>query len=101
MNVDEEESLKIASMIGVGDFSEKIGWIRVSLHPTMTDQEVNFIGECIKQLAENHKDWTPEYEFDLACGGETTKDDDLDNRLKDQLTQSLMAPFVIDWVKVQ
>ncbi|MEL6558176.1 MAG: aminotransferase class V-fold PLP-dependent enzyme [Bacteroidota bacterium] len=100
MNVDEEMSTKIAGMIKLGDFSQKIGWIRVSLHPTMTDEEVDFIGDCILQLAQNHQKWSPEYEVDLSCGGETTKNDMVDNALKSQLTNSLLTPFVSQTVKV-
>lgn len=100
MNVNEEKSEQIADMITSGDFSEKIGWVRVSLHPTMTDEEVRFIGESIRKLAENHQKWTPEYAFELSCGGETTKNDQVDLQLKNQLTNSLIAPFTAQKVKV-
>ncbi|MGB3464349.1 MAG: aminotransferase class V-fold PLP-dependent enzyme, partial [Cyclobacteriaceae bacterium] len=100
MNVDEEKSTKIADMITTGDFSEKIGWIRVSLHPTMTEAEVAFIGDSIRQLAANHSKWTPEYEFELSCGGETTKNDEIDTQLKNQLTNSILSSFVSEKVKV-
>jgi hypothetical protein len=41
--------------------------MRVSLHPTMTDQEVLFIAESIRSLAQNHRLWRDEYDFDPAC----------------------------------
>jgi hypothetical protein len=37
-------------MIDAGDESEKPGWIRISIHPTMTNIEATFIAESIASL---------------------------------------------------
>ena len=50
--IDQDTSHQITSQIDSGDNSCKPGWIRFSLHPTMTDQELEkIIGavECIMQ----------------------------------------------------
>jgi selenocysteine lyase/cysteine desulfurase len=67
LNIDQTRSRRITDLIDRGDYSQKPGWMRVSLHPTMTDQEVLFIAESIRSLAENHRRWRDEYDFDPAC----------------------------------
>ena len=37
-------------MIDHGDLSEKPGWVRLSLHPTMTDEELEYILDAIKEV---------------------------------------------------
>lgn len=63
LNVSYEDSHKITSLINTGDLSEKPGWIRLSLHPTMTDQELDLIIEALKQISENHKEWMNDYAY--------------------------------------
>ncbi len=41
LNVDFKLSNEITRMIDAGDLSMKPGWIRLSLHPTMTDDELH------------------------------------------------------------
>jgi selenocysteine lyase/cysteine desulfurase len=41
LGVDEDTSHKITNKINEGDLSEKPGWIRLSLHPTMTNEELS------------------------------------------------------------
>jgi len=55
-------------MIDQGDLSKKPGWVRVSLHPTMTDEEVNYIADAISQCVDKYKTWGKEYRFHAASG---------------------------------
>jgi selenocysteine lyase/cysteine desulfurase len=64
LNVDFNLSKEITDRIEAGDLSMKPGWIRLSLHPTMTDNELLFITEAIKQVAENALDWSKDYLYD-------------------------------------
>jgi selenocysteine lyase/cysteine desulfurase len=64
LNVDFNLSKEITDRIEAGDLSMKPGWIRLSLHPTMTDNELLFITEAIKQVAENAQDWSKDYLYD-------------------------------------
>lgn len=68
LNVDPEKSNKITSKINMGDCSLKPGWIRMSIHPTHTNQEIHYILDGIKQLAANHSEWAKDYEIDFAEG---------------------------------
>lgn len=51
-----------------GDCSTKPGWIRLSIHPTHTNEEIKYLISAIHQLAKNHQDWSKEYEIDLTSG---------------------------------
>ncbi|HEX9251586.1 MAG TPA: aminotransferase class V-fold PLP-dependent enzyme, partial [Ignavibacteriaceae bacterium] len=41
LHVDPNRSKIITDKIDQGDLSEKPGWVRMSIHPTMTDEELN------------------------------------------------------------
>lgn len=64
LHVDEEMSRSITCEIDEGDLSHKPGWIRMSLHPTQTDSEVDFICSAIRELAENFNLWKADYIYD-------------------------------------
>ena len=63
LGIGREESHRITDMIKAGDHSKKPGFIRVSLHPTMTDEELEVIIDAIKQIAKNHKEWAKDYHY--------------------------------------
>ena len=67
LNVKKEESSSITKKIDAGDLTTKPGWVRLSIHPTMTDEEVTFIMKSIEKLAKNHKEWSADY----ICNYET------------------------------
>jgi selenocysteine lyase/cysteine desulfurase len=64
LNVTPEESKRITTKIMSGDLSEKPGFVRVSLHPTMTDEELDFIVNAVKEISENHVEWAKDYNYD-------------------------------------
>jgi len=61
LDVSHDQSHKITQRINFGDLSQKPGWIRLSLHPTMTNEELNFILDAIKQVQKNHSLWGKDY----------------------------------------
>lgn len=61
LKVDFKLSKEITERIEAGDLSMKPGWIRLSLHPTMTNDELLFITRALKQVAENAAEWGKEY----------------------------------------
>lgn len=63
LNVDYELSKQITEKINTGDLSDKPGWIRISLHPTMTDQEVHAIVHALIEIHRNHKKWEKDYKY--------------------------------------
>jgi selenocysteine lyase/cysteine desulfurase len=54
---------KLIDEISLGDLIRKPGWIRMSIHPTTTTTEIEFVCNGIKALAENHKSWALDYEY--------------------------------------
>jgi selenocysteine lyase/cysteine desulfurase len=61
LDVSHEKSKEITDLITHGDLSQKPGWIRLSLHPTMTDDELLFIIDAIKQVSVHHLEWKKDY----------------------------------------
>ena len=94
LNIDQRQSQQITEKINKGDLSEKPGWIRVSLHPTMTDKEVEFIGQSFIELAEKHREWRDEYLFDPACLDLEPKEFNPDLEIKQQINQTLTGKFL-------
>ncbi len=68
LNVTKEYSKEITDQINTGNCSSKPGWIRLSIHPTHTNAEIEFIIDALKQLAEHHQTWRDDYEIDLVSG---------------------------------
>ncbi|MDY0779477.1 aminotransferase class V-fold PLP-dependent enzyme [Tenacibaculum sp. IB213877] len=65
LNVDKETSEAIESQILVGCNTEKPGWVRLSVHPTITNDEIDFICKSLKELHANIKDWSKDYTYDM------------------------------------
>ncbi|MBN2683457.1 MAG: aminotransferase class V-fold PLP-dependent enzyme [Bacteroidales bacterium] len=63
LKVSHEQSAAITSKINSGDFSEKPGWVRLSLHPTMSNNELFYIVEAIREIIENIDNWKKDYDY--------------------------------------
>src|ERR1035437_8170843 len=64
LNVDIKMSKEITDRIDAGDLSMKPGWIRLSLHPTMTNDELHYILDAIRQTIEMAQIWVKDYRYD-------------------------------------
>lgn len=76
LHVDQQESNDLIKKIDEGCFIERPGWIRMSIHPTSTDEEVIFICNSIKELAENIDNWKNDYEYNGLTNEFVHKEDD-------------------------
>ena len=65
LHVSHEKSKNITDQINIGNLLEKPGWIRLSIHPIMTNEEIFIILDAVRQLAENHKAWKEDYNYQL------------------------------------
>lgn len=63
LHVDQETSNSIVCQISAGDLEKKPGWIRMSIHPTTTNEEIEYVCNSIKELAANHFNWKKEYTY--------------------------------------
>ncbi len=64
LHIDAKRSYEILMKIRSGDMSSKPGWIRISVHPTMTNSEINFIMDAIESTASNFQEWAEDYTYD-------------------------------------
>jgi len=63
LHVDQEQSNYLTDKISLGDLIQKPGWIRMSVHPTTTNAEIQYVCDSIKSLAENHTAWAEDYKY--------------------------------------
>lgn len=61
LEVSYDRSKEITEKINHGDLSEKPGWVRWSLHPTMLDSEITYFAESLGAIIQNISDWREDY----------------------------------------
>ncbi len=85
LDVSYEYSREITELINHGDLSKKPGWIRLSLHPTMTDDELDQIIQALREIQLNHKEWSEDYIYDKHKNEFSHKSENsiLNNRVQD------------------
>ena len=49
--------------IDAGDLSAKPGWIRLSIHPTLKDDEIFYITHSIRDIVRNIIQWEKDYQY--------------------------------------
>jgi selenocysteine lyase/cysteine desulfurase len=64
LDVDLSMSKEITDKIDAGDLSLKPGWVRLSLHPTMTNDELYYITDAIKETVVKAGEWGKDYIYD-------------------------------------
>ncbi len=63
LNIDRKQSRAISNMINAGDLSLKPGWVRLSIHPIMTDEEAHYVVHAVKETVKNIKKWQADYVY--------------------------------------
>jgi selenocysteine lyase/cysteine desulfurase len=51
LGIDKARSGEIWDALRRGDLRRKPGWVRLSVHPTMTDEEIGFIADAVEEIA--------------------------------------------------
>ena len=69
LHVDKKMSNELTNEISIGDLVRKPGWIRMSIHPTTTNSEIEFVCDSIIDLAKQHKVWANDYKYS-KCNNE-------------------------------
>lgn len=69
LHVDQQTSKELTDEISIGDLVRKPGWIRMSIHPTTTNEEIEYVCNSIVDLAKNHEEWAKDYEYS-RCNNE-------------------------------
>ena len=63
LEMGQDESDEITKQITHGDLSVKPGWVRWSLHPTTTNNEVELMIKALKDIVANHKIYAEDYVY--------------------------------------
>lgn len=61
LNVTKELSNEITQKIDGGDATDKPGWIRLSLHPTMTAEELRYIADALTTIGQRAEELAKDY----------------------------------------
>lgn len=75
LDVTYDHSHRITEMINRGDLSEKPGWIRLSLHPTMTDEELDTVIAALGEIRDHASEWGNEYVYNRRTNEFTHRND--------------------------
>jgi len=89
LHVDYDTSHQLTNEITIGDLVRKPGWVRMSIHPTTTNNEIEYVCQSILQLAEHHKTWAEDYRYDGGTNEfifKTQKSAETDTLIEDWFT---------------
>jgi selenocysteine lyase/cysteine desulfurase len=64
-NIGQHKSKSITDEIHQGVLCNKPGWIRLSVHPTLTNEQLLFIMNAIQDIANNHKTYEQDYNYNI------------------------------------
>ncbi|MEP6750765.1 MAG: aminotransferase class V-fold PLP-dependent enzyme, partial [Bacteroidota bacterium] len=64
LKVEKNRSDEILQSIRNGNLQAKPGWVRLSFHPVMSDEEIAFILEAVELTAVHFKEWAIDYFYD-------------------------------------
>ena len=84
LEVSYEQSKEITDKINHGDLSEKPGWVRWSLHPTMSDEEVNLMISALKDIVKNIESYREDYIYENRTNVYWHKNEKGDKELMDK-----------------
>ncbi|MEO8413329.1 MAG: aminotransferase class V-fold PLP-dependent enzyme [Ginsengibacter sp.] len=63
LHVNKTKSYEILNLIRSENLLCKPGWIRLSIHPTMPDAEIDFIMDSIEATAFHYRKWMTDYAY--------------------------------------
>ena len=66
LRINKASSHKIRASLQAGDLLCKPGWVRLSVHPVMTNTEINFIMDAVSLTASHFSEWAQDYIYDAA-----------------------------------
>lgn len=75
LHIDKNHSQQMTDMIDHGDQSTKVGWVRLSVHPTTTDKEVDYIIDALRQIKTNYQQWQSDYNYNPSLNEFRHKND--------------------------
>jgi selenocysteine lyase/cysteine desulfurase len=67
LQVDKAWSYQILKAIRDGDMLSKPGWVRLSMHSTMTNAGIDFIMDAIELTTTHFEEWAKDYVYDAVA----------------------------------
>ncbi|WOD42887.1 aminotransferase class V-fold PLP-dependent enzyme [Hwangdonia lutea] len=64
--INDKDSEEIINQIEQKDLSNKPGWVRLSIHPTMSNDELEYIMEALKLIIEARNIWSSDYIYNCT-----------------------------------
>ena len=63
LHVDPQRSKQMTALVDQGDLSAKLGWVRLSIHPTTTDDEVHYMLDALRDVVKHGNAWADDYVY--------------------------------------
>lgn len=63
LHLDPEASNQMSTKVNSGDFSARPGWVRLSVHPTLSDKDVITICDAVEHIASNANHYLSQYNY--------------------------------------
>lgn len=64
LQVDKKKSYEILAQLHAGNQLAKPGWVRLSIHPIMTNADIEYIMDSIELTATHFRQWMKDYSYD-------------------------------------
>ena len=61
LQIDHQKSEEIIGKLVDGTCEYKPGWVRFSIHPTTTNNEIEYVCDSLIALAGNYEEWVKDY----------------------------------------
>jgi len=87
LHISQQRSREIIDELEHDHHLKKPGWVRMSIHPTMSDREINFILDSIVEIVENVEEMSGDYDYDP----------DLKRFIHNSTNVNSISPLVSDW----
>lgn len=88
--ITEKESAQMTKELLQKNLSNKPGWVRISLHPTMTSDELLFICDAIQKVVFYYKEWKGAYRYNAT-----------NNEFESILNKETIAEDVKEWFSLE
>ena len=88
-NIKQKKSAQITKELLERNQTNKPGWVRLSLHPITTNDELNFICDAIEQVSLHYKKWQKDYEYNSVT-----------NEFENPEIKETIAEEVNEWFKL-
>lgn len=80
--LDASQSKRLTDGIDSQNLTGKPGWARMSLHPTMTDQELDYVLDAIAYIAAHKQELKQDYVYDIKTNDFTLQKQAVDDNEK-------------------